>query len=217
MESAPSRSQKTPPRKTPVGSVVTNSNRVGGDKNSNEQRIAGPNDSRRTGASPTRRTTPRQELPALIVQLLSGEIVQYFDKQGDFTKLENLGFQVGSRITERFTRNYPKFLTTLEVVKFLCKDFWNSIFGKQVDKLQTNHRGVYVLHDDSFCWVSKMSVDYNSEESLDQVKKYLIFPCGLIRGALCNLGLRCTVKAEFSTLPMCKFNVEMHEELLPST
>ncbi len=28
----------------------------------------------------------------------------------------------------------------LDVIKFVCKDFWILIFKKQIDKLQTNHR-----------------------------------------------------------------------------
>ena len=35
----------------------------------------------------------------------------------------------------------------LEAVKFLCKEFWTEVFRKQIDKLQTNHRGVFVLKD----------------------------------------------------------------------
>jgi hypothetical protein len=29
---------------------------------------------------------------------------------------------------------------SLDIIKFLCKDFWNETFGKQVDNLRTNHR-----------------------------------------------------------------------------
>ena len=42
----------------------------------------------------------------------------------------------------------------LEVMKFLCKELWFGMFGKQVDKLQTNHRGVFVLKDFQFRWLS---------------------------------------------------------------
>lgn len=31
-------------------------------------------------------------------------------------------------------------LEPLDVIKFVCKDFWILIFKKQIDKLQTNHR-----------------------------------------------------------------------------
>lgn len=115
----------------------------------------------------------------------------------------------------RFAQSHSKFSSTLEVVKFLCKDLWGAMFGKQVDKLQTNHKGVYVLHDHSFSWVRSMDVDYRSDDSVEAAKKFLVAPCGLLRGALSNLGVKCTVRAEFSTLPACYFNISIaSEELL---
>lgn len=35
-------------------------------------------------------------------------------------------------------------------MKFICKEFWSSLFGKQIDVLRTNHQCVYVLHDNRF-------------------------------------------------------------------
>ena len=35
--------------------------------------------------------------------------------------------------------------------------------------------------------------------------QYLYFPCGLIRGALTNLGVPCDVSAEVASLPGCKY------------
>ena len=39
----------------------------------------------------------------------------------------------------------------------------------------------------------------------DVVFQYLAFPCGLIRGALANLGIVCVVTAEVNTIPACKY------------
>lgn len=47
----------------------------------------------------------------------------------------------------------------LELFKFLCKEFWNLVFGKQIDNLKTNHRGVYVLHVLDFPWSSRFAGD----------------------------------------------------------
>ena len=54
--------------------------------------------------------------------------------------LETMGFQVGCQLVERYSRNHAKFEDTLEIVKFLCKDFWIEVFRKQIDNLKTNHR-----------------------------------------------------------------------------
>ena len=55
-------------------------------------------------------------------------------------KIEAMGFEVGSRLVERYTRDKPRFSDTLEIIKFICKDFWMEVYRKQIDKLQTNNR-----------------------------------------------------------------------------
>jgi hypothetical protein len=54
--------------------------------------------------------------------------------------LEKMGFQVGVKLIERYTKDRPKFNEDLEAVTFLCKDFWNEVFRKPIDKLRTNHK-----------------------------------------------------------------------------
>jgi hypothetical protein len=61
--------------------------------------------------------------------------------------------------TNRFSRDRPRFNDTLDVIKFLCKDLWTLVFRKQIDNLKTNHRGVYVLTDNLFRPLSRMSAD----------------------------------------------------------
>jgi len=59
----------------------------------------------------------------------------------------------------RFSLSRPRFTDTLDVIKFLCKDLWMLVFRKQIDNLKTNHRGVYVLTDNSFRPFSRMSTE----------------------------------------------------------
>lgn len=40
----------------------------------------------------------------------------------------------------RFSRDRPRLNDTLDVIKFLCKDLWSLVFGKNIDNLKTNHR-----------------------------------------------------------------------------
>ncbi len=39
--------------------------------------------------------------------------------------------------------------------------------------------------------------------------KYLAFSCGLLRGALTNLGHNCLVTAEANQLPICRFQINL--------
>lgn len=40
----------------------------------------------------------------------------------------------------RFTRESVRFKDDLDIMKFICKDFWGAVFKKQVDNLRTNHQ-----------------------------------------------------------------------------
>ncbi|KAG6007721.1 hypothetical protein E4U54_008793 [Claviceps lovelessii] len=55
-------------------------------------------------------------------------------------RLDALGYRVGQGLVERFSIARPRFLGTLDVIKFLCKDLWSLVFGKNIDNLKTNHR-----------------------------------------------------------------------------
>lgn len=57
-----------------------------------------------------------------------------------YVRLERLGFRVGEGLSERFSRDRPRFTDHLDVIKFLCKDLWTVVFRKQIDNLKTNHR-----------------------------------------------------------------------------
>lgn len=61
-------------------------------------------------------------------------------KDSVYFRLEKLGFRVGLGLSERFSRDRPRFTDHLDVIKFLCKDIWMVVFKKQIDNLKTNHR-----------------------------------------------------------------------------
>lgn len=77
-------------------------------------------------------------------------------------------------------------------------------------------QGTFVLQDTRFRWLTRLSTDVPapgaavSPSDTPAVRAsaaagaYLYFPCGLIRGALTNLGIPCTVSAEVSQLPTCE-------------
>ncbi|XP_078478873.1 trafficking protein particle complex subunit 6b-like isoform X2 [Lampetra planeri] len=90
--------------------------------------------------------------------------------------LEGMGFRVGQGLIERLTKDSPSFKDELDIMKFICKEFWTKVFRRQIDNLRTNHQ-------------------------------HLAFSCGVVRGALSNLGLDSVVTAEVSVMPSCKFQV----------
>ncbi|XP_046579804.1 trafficking protein particle complex subunit 6b-like [Haliotis rubra] len=129
------------------------------------------------------------------------------EKDHCISKLESLGFRVGQSLIERFTKETSRFKDELDTMKFMCKEFWNAIYKKQVDNLRTNHQGVYVLQDNRFKFLTQLS---NGKQYMEAAPKYLAFPCGLIRGALSNLGINCiVVTADVSAMPACKFQIQI--------
>ena len=125
-------------------------------------------------------------------------------EQAAVTKLEQIGFSTGYKFVLKLTRDWPRFKDELDCVKFICKEFWASIFKKQVDNLRTNHQGVYVLQDNRFRFLTQVASDTKETYLLP---RYIVFACGLIRGALANLGLTVVVTAEVTSPPSTKFQV----------
>ena len=63
----------------------------------------------------------------------------------------------------------------LDLVKFVCKDVWISLYDKQVDNLRTNHRGVYVLVDNAFKPLAKVSAVKGDKDAEEEVQRYVRF------------------------------------------
>ncbi|XP_071833095.1 trafficking protein particle complex subunit 6b-like [Apostichopus japonicus] len=145
-----------------------------------------------------------------VFEFLHMEIVSYFEKQTEeddnliISKLEQMGCRVGQSLSERFTRDSPRFGSELDIIKFICKEFWVGTFKKQVDNLRTNHLGVYVILDSRFKLLTHMSA---GDQYLESAPKYLAYTCGLVRGALASFGINSVVTAEVSSMPSCKFQI----------
>ena len=125
-------------------------------------------------------------------------------------KIEAIGFQVGQRLAQRYTKDRQRFGDTLEIIKFICKDFWMEVYRKQIDKLQTNNRGVYMLQDNSHPVLTRCSPSLSRQASAKQMAMlHIKFPSGLIRGALSALGVVASVSAEVNELPRCQFTIKI--------
>jgi hypothetical protein len=145
-----------------------------------------------------------------------------FAKEMAAAKMERMGFSVGFRLCERMAQNRsfssggkdPTIAVAaaqLEAVKFLCKEIWMEVFRKQIDKLQTNHRGVFVLKDMELRWLTRLPP--NTEAARVTAIQLLAFPCGIIRGCLSNLGIPAVVSCDFladgQNMSACSFNIKI--------
>lgn len=145
-------------------------------------------------------------------QLLHGELVKLVltrtgnERVKALSDIESIGFSSGYRLVEKITREHPKFKDELELMKFICKDYWMCIFRKQIDNLRTNHQGVYVLQDKSFKYLQPISA---SKQYFEDSSVFLVFTCGLLRGSLANLGIKSVVTTEVVNLPAVKFQIQV--------
>ncbi|KAM7472732.1 hypothetical protein LguiA_010915 [Lonicera macranthoides] len=163
---------------------------------------------------------------SLLTEIVSSYCNRFYANKPELAarRIEAIGYQVGHQLSERYTKERPRFSDHLEAIKFICKDFWSELFKKQIDNLKTNHRGTFVLQDNRFRWLAHISVDPSAPETSGSAQDpsamaenkaaqatgmHLYFPCGIIRGALSNLGIPCAVSADISNLPACSFVIRI--------
>ncbi|WOL13622.1 trafficking protein particle complex subunit 6B [Canna indica] len=159
-------------------------------------------------------------IEGVMIEMVSTYCRRFYANKPDLAarRIEAIGYQVGHQLIERYTMERPRFSDHLEAIKFICKDFWSQLFKKHIDNLKTNHRGTFVLQDNKFHWLTHVSVSPSSDNNeafhdpsvledraFEATSMLLYFPCGIIRGALSNLGITCAVSADISNLPACAY------------
>jgi len=56
-------------------------------------------------------------------------------KKNAETRLEAMGFRVGFVLAEKFSKDMSRFANELDRMKFICKEFWISTFGKGMSNI----------------------------------------------------------------------------------
>ncbi|KAH9947371.1 NO signaling/Golgi transport ligand-binding domain-containing protein [Amylocystis lapponica] len=132
------------------------------------------------------------------------------EDEGLRMRLEAIGVHVGTNVAERLGHDRGLFSDTLDAVKFICKDLWAACWDKQVDNLRTNHRGIYVLQDNAFKPIARISGWEGRADAQRRAKLYVAMPAGIIRGALHRLGFHgAAVVPEITSLPQCTFQLKL--------
>lgn len=141
----------------------------------------------------------------VLIYELSQSIDEDENKYNNILKrIRDIGIKIGTRLVNLliFTNNINlnfKEMDLLLIMKFICRDVWKHVFGKQIDNLKTNHRGTFYLTDldypllQSFCIEtntipSQLNEEFimNTESKL--VEPFLELPVGVIKGVLLALG-----------------------------
>jgi hypothetical protein len=139
--------------------------------------------------------------------LLNTEDVNY--------KLENLGYGIGLRITELIIFHNDNDglilnndMELLNLMKFVCRDVWKLLYGKQMDNLRTNHKGTFVLIDNNFKTFRNFNSRKGLQDTIEKAKQYLWISGGIIRGVLKSFGIESLVTPEITTFPSVSYSIQ---------
>ncbi|KAM9899285.1 hypothetical protein OXX79_005825, partial [Metschnikowia pulcherrima] len=102
-------------------------------------------------------------------------------------RVEGYGYDLGLRLTEVLmykAATKSKIVDVLEIMKFICRDVWRCLYGKQMDNLRTNHRGTFVLIDNKYKVTAGFSSENGKADVVAKARTYTYLPCGIIRGIL---------------------------------
>lgn len=125
-------------------------------------------------------------------------------------RVETYGYNLGLKIAEvlLYKSSGNKVVDILDIMKFVCRDVWRCLYNKQMDNLRTNHRGTFVLVDNSYKLIAQLNSSKGMQDTLAKSKVYLWFPCGVIRGILMSFGIESYVTAEITQFPAVVFNIQ---------
>ena len=95
----------------------------------------------------------------------------------------------------------------------MCKDIWQYVHEKKIDKLETDNAGTYILHDVNYQWVLPLlSSDVEVLTNEWVRKRHLAFSVGFLKGCFEVLGWKCEVTVKIKeALPYCKFFCKFEE------
>lgn len=126
---------------------------------------------------------PAKIAEASLLELLHSEIGKNFEPD----VCERMGNEIGFRFVARLPSGPPPYSVPLDILKFFCKDVWLELYGKKVDRLQTNHKGTFMCTDNAFLPLAKLK-----RASASDIERFLAIHKGMIRGGLINLGVTVT-------------------------
>ncbi|EPS99645.1 hypothetical protein FOMPIDRAFT_128341 [Fomitopsis schrenkii] len=158
---------------------------------------------------PTLKDTHRDSVGSTTSKASGGKVALDDEEEAVRSRLEAIGMHVGANVAERLCHDRGIFSDTLDAVKFVCKDLWVACWDKQVDNLRTNHRGVYVLQDNAFRPITRISSWRGRAEATRKARLYVAMPAGILRGALVRLGYQAAVVPEILNLPQCSFQLRL--------
>lgn len=94
-------------------------------------------------------------------------------------ELKEVGVSVGAKVAESVAREHIWNKEVNSKLRFVCKEFWTFMFGKTMDRLQTNNKGIYVLFDSTLKWAR-----HATHSDLEVMSRTNSMTLGIVSGAI---------------------------------
>lgn len=94
--------------------------------------------------------------------------------------LKSCGYGIGVKLGLNYGCKFDKVSQDIVFkIRYICKEIWNDLFGKIIDTLQTDHEGVFILHDNDFQLFQTVSSNSETEET-----KFLTYCLTFVEGVI---------------------------------
>ncbi len=140
----------------------------------------------------------------LVLETFEYVFKKNIDSKQKVNELDEIGTHLGERIANHLLNTNSSSTTTKmeidEIMKFLGKDVWIFVFGKQISKLQTNRKGTFLIDTDEIKFHHCLITDKNDQSEILEI--VLAFVSGIIRGVLSTFNFDSNVVASFKSGPI---------------
>ncbi|ANQ09042.1 Uncharacterized protein PCOAH_00034960 [Plasmodium coatneyi] len=127
-------------------------------------------------------------------------------------KLKSMGKDIGRKLIERVLIYKNDFCDLKDIAKLIGRDVWVILFNKNVDKIQTYKKGVYVLTDnDMGSYLNHLLLDNETNQKSNFTHHVLVLIVGIIKGVLKRFRIKGSVTYTLD-YPTCSFQINIMDE-----
>jgi len=157
----------------------------------------------------------RQNVHDSIFNLIALETINYIlkknlDMKQKLTEIEEIGSHLGERIANHLLNNFAVNTSTKleldDIMKFLGRDVWLFLFGRQISKLQTNRKGIFLIDCDDIKFHHNLIKDKNTNDEM--LTNILCCVSSIIKGVLSAFNIESSVSANFKAQPIISSIIE---------
>ncbi|CXI63215.1 trafficking protein particle complex subunit 6A, putative [Plasmodium berghei] len=122
-------------------------------------------------------------------------------------RLKDMGKSIGLKLIERILIYKNNLIDIKDIIKIIGKDMWFIIFNKNIDKLQTYKKNVYIIIDnDISVYLKHTLIDNKTNQKNNFIHAFIILIIGIIKGVLIRFKINAYVTYNLN-YPTCSFQI----------